>query len=207
MENEVILKRVLFGGFDRRQVMEYIADLHSKSSADSLELKETEKLRARITELEAEIIEKDNMIDRLKAEISEAENNANVGKTSAALVKESVAYADSYVESAKALARDISSKAYSNVEDAKGRVEGVMTSLNEISDTVLSLYKLMEALKNEYEGFNDIVEPEIEQSDDVVPEAEPEKEEPVQGDELPSEEDMMDFLTRMKDKYRGMLKN
>lgn len=58
MENEVILKRAIFGGFDRRQVMEYIAYLHSKSNEVKEELEEIEDLKITIAELETEIHEK-----------------------------------------------------------------------------------------------------------------------------------------------------
>lgn len=198
MENEVILKRAIFGGFDRRQVMRYIEYLHSQSGSANERIKELEEFKLKVERLEAELKEKDETIERLSAEISEAENDARLGRASAALVKESVAYADSYVESAKVLARDISDKAYSNAEDAKERIDGVMKSLNEISDSVLGLYKLMESLKKEYDGFG-----EISDASETVEQAKPVKKK--EKDSLPSEEDMTDFLSRMKSKYKNML--
>lgn len=202
MENEVILKRAIFGGFDRRQVMRYIEYLHFQSGSANERIKELEEIKLKVERLEAELKEKDDTIERLSAEISEVENDARLGRASAALVRESVAYADSYVESAKMLARDISDKAYSSAEDAKGKVDGVMKSLNEISDSVLGLYKLMENLKKEYDSLGEIcAETEnVEVSEQTKPAAKNKK-----TDSLPSEEDMTDFLSRMKSKYKNML--
>ena len=228
MENEVILKRAVFGGFDRKQVMEYIAYLHSKSNAVKEDLEELEGLKSTVAELEAEINEKDNMIERLNSAIAEAESTTRLSRASATLMKESVAYADCYIESAKELARDISDKTYGFVEEARDKIDGIMDSLGGISDSILGLYSSMDTLKGEYGRFGEVY-PEAElgviypernsfaQDSDAEAEQEetPAKEaetkvaaEPViatESDPFPSEEDMSDFLRRMEDKYRNML--
>lgn len=224
MENEVILKRAIFGGFDRKQVMEYIAYLHSKSNSVKEELLELEELKSTVAELEAEISEKDNMIDRLNSAVAEAESTTRLSRASATLMKESVAYADCYIESAKVLARDISDKTYGFVETAQDKINGIMDSLGGISDSILGLYASMDTLKSEYGNFGEVypeaelnvVYPEndllkiSEESDteveDVVADA---VEETVAdaNDPFPSEEDMSAFLKRMEEKYRNMLQS
>lgn len=214
MENEVILKRAIIGGFDRRQVMEYIAYLQSKSYFAKEELEELNGLKTTVAELEAEINEKDNMIDRLNTAVAEAESNTRLSRASATLMKESVAYADCYIESAKVLAHDISEKTYSRVEDARDKIDGIMDSIGSISDSILGLYTSMDELKTEYEGFGGVY-PETE-INVIYPEGRPDKKEPEEDiieevaapeeeNTLPSEEDMTDFLRRMEAKYRSLL--
>ena len=223
MENEVILKKAIIGGFDRKQVMEYIAYLHSKTNAVKEELDELEQLKSTVAELEAEINEKDNMIERLNSAINDAESTTRLSRASSVLMKESVAYADCYIESAKVLARDISDKTHNFVDDARNKIDGIMDSLGGISDSILGLYSSMDTLKSEYGRFGDVY-PEAELNfnypefdtapQSTVPkrverEAEPEEvkaSEPVISDDpFPSEEDMSEFLRRMEDKYRNML--
>ena len=223
MENEVILRRAVFGGFDRKQVMEYISYLHSKSNSVKSDLEELDNLRATVAELEAEIVEKDNMIDKLNVEIQEAENGTRLGRASATLMKESVAYADCYIESAKVLAHDISERTNERVEDAKGKIEGIMDYLGDISDSILGLYSSMDSLKEEYDCFGDIY-PEAELNvdypdfnipvSDTLSEENQEKEvsavievEPSVEDPFPSDADMTEFLRSMETKYRELLNN
>lgn len=228
MENEVILKRAIFGGFDRKQVMEYIAYLHSKSNSVKEELDELEKLKSTVAELESEIYEKDNMIDRLNSVIAESESTTRLSRASATLMKESVAYADCYIESAKVLARDISDKTYGFVENAKDKIDGIMDSLGGLSDSILGLYASMDTLKSEYGHFGEIypeaelnvIYPEnnlSEIADELTAEVKEGEAEPIEEiaaveaidncDPFPSEEDMSDFLRRMEEKYRNMLKS
>ena len=217
MENEVILKRAIFGGFDRKQVMEYIAYLHGKSNTVKDELAELSDLKSMVAELEAEITEKDNMIDRLHSAVSEAENSTRLNRASATLIKESVAYADCYVASAKVLARDISEKTQVYVDDAKIKIDDIMDSIGDISDSILELYTSVDGLKSEYENFTNIYpQGEFEIPSEIfesVASATAEKivEAPVSDDtdtgSFPSEEDMTEFLRRMEAKYKGMLIN
>lgn len=221
MENEVILRRAVFGGFDRKQVMEYISYLHTKSNAVKEDLEELESLRVTVAELEAEIVEKDNMIDKLNIEVQEAENGTRLGRASATLMKESIAYADCYIESAKVLAYDISDRTSERVEDAKGKIEGIMDYLGDISDSILGLYSSMDSLKEEYDCFGDIY-PEAELDvvypdfniplSDTFSEENPSEEAELVAEEaldeedpFPSDADMTDFLRSMEAKYRELL--
>ena len=215
LENEVILKRAIFGGFDRKQVMEDIAYLHGKSNTVKDELAELSDLKSMVAELEAEISEKDNMIDRLHSAVSEAENSTRLNRASATLIKESVAYADCYIASAKVLARDISDKTQFYVDDATEKIDAIMDSIGDISDTILELYTSVDGLKNEYETFTNIYpQAEFDVSpivSDFAKATAAETAAPVtedsSSDPFPSEEDMTEFLRRMEAKYKGMLIN
>lgn len=219
LENEVILKRAVFGGFDRRQVMEYIAYLHNKQNAVKAELEELEHLKSTVAELEAEIAEKDNMIGRLNTEVEEAGNGTRLGRASATLMKESIAYADCYIDSAKALAYDISEKTNERVDEAKNKIDGIMNYLGDISDSLLGLYSSMDTLKSEYECFGDVY-PEAEMNvtypdfkvpvsdtfSETVQIEEPETfEDEALEDSFPSDDDMTAFLRTMEAKYREIL--
>lgn len=212
MENEVILKRAIFGGFDRRQVMEYIAYLHSKSNTVKSELAELAELKLTVAELEAELFEKDNTIDRLHREVKEAEGHTRLNRASSALMKESVAYADCYIESAKVIARDISDKTNTCVDEAKDRIEDIMDSIGDISDSILDLYSSVDNLLTEYDNFGDIYPeakfdiavPPISKFEEEAEKTESETAKPAE-ESVPAEESMTQFLRRMEEKYRNML--
>ena len=219
MENEVILKRAIIGGFDRKQVMEYISYLHSKSNAVKAEQDELAELKSIVAELETEISEKENMIEKLNSAVAEAESNTRLNRASAALMRESAAYADCYIESAKVLARDISDKTATRVENAKDQIDGILDYLGDISDSILGLYSSMDSLKAEYEGFGgvypeaeiNVIYPDMKTasedsvSDEAQMQADAQDEVIDESDPFPSDDDMTEFLLRMEDKYRSML--
>lgn len=171
------------------------------------------------------------MIERLNAAVADAEGNTRLSRASATLMKESVAYADCYIESAKVLARDISDKTYGRVEEARDKIDGIMGSLGDISDSILELYSSMDGLKSEYNRFGDVYPAaEIEvlypegspldtavrsgkkKADDAAADEESASESETDididySDPFPSEEDMTDFLRRMEQRYREMLAN
>ena len=67
MSKEIIFKKNVFGGFDRRQVIEYISYLTSHCP-DSASRKEILKLRKQIEELEGLINQRDAVISDLKSQ-------------------------------------------------------------------------------------------------------------------------------------------
>ena len=137
MENEVILKRVIFGGFDRKQVMEYIAYLHGRSNTVKAELAELSDLKSMVAELETEISEKDNMISRLHSTVTEAENNTRLSRASATLMQQAVEYSNTYIQSASTLACDINNKTKCCVDKAKEKIDCIISSIGEILQELL----------------------------------------------------------------------
>lgn len=218
MQNEVILKRALFGGFDRKQVMEYIAYLHSKSNAVKEELTELSDLKSMVSELEAEISEKDNMITRLHSAVSDAENNTRLSSASNEIMEQAVEFSKSYIKGANALVQDVGDKTKACVKDAQKKIDVIISCIGEISDTVVELYASMDDLKSEYQTFGEIypnvnldnIGSESEIVSETV-EASPvetyasEPEEIGEDDTIPTEEAMMEFLRRMEAKYKGLI--
>lgn len=155
MEKEIVLKKAIIGGFDRNEVINCIAMLQKEASVNRIDSAEISKLRSKIDELEALIAEKDAEIERLSAEIKEAESKLRVSKTSAQLMRESVEYADCYVESAKILADELTEKTNDSVGSAKEKVSSLLLDITGISDDVLALYTSLAELKSEYDSFMD----------------------------------------------------
>lgn len=215
MKNEVLLKRALFGGFDRRQVMEYIAYLQQKSEDIRQEKQLIGALGRTLEELKEELAEKENIIMQLNTAVSEAEARTQLARSSAALMQQTVTYTDMYVENAKALAREISQKTGDCVDTSREKVDGLLGSLSEISDSVLELYSSLDALKAEYEDFGLIYIPgglpgtpgADEDADDEAPSPEAEScaADCDEIDAITDEEDLTEYFLRMEEKYRSML--
>ena len=126
MAEEIILKKAVVGGFDRVQVMNCIASLQEEAQNAKSDAEELKTLQATLQELEKTLEEKDAEIENLSADIAETESRLRVSKTSAQLMKESVDYADRYVESAKILAQDITEKTSLKVKEAKEKIDSIL---------------------------------------------------------------------------------
>ncbi len=212
MDKEIVLKKAMFGGFDRNEVINCIAKLQAEIHNAQTEVEEMKTLQAKVMQLEAQIAEKNAEIDRLSAEINDAQSNIRVSKTSAQLMRESVEYADRYVESAKVIADNIAEKTNSSVDDAKEKVSSLLLDITGISDDVLALYTSLADLKAEYDAFMDPSENYL---------AEDELETPVEGDEsqagpldeeqsepaVPHQdvEDTMELIRKAKERYKKLI--
>lgn len=155
MKKEIVLKKAIFGGFDRNEVINCIATLQEEALNNKSDPEELKALQATVDELQAQIAEKDAEIERLSAEIQAAESSMRVSKTSAQLMRESVEYADCYVESARAIADEITEKTGASVDEAKEKVNSLLLDITGISDDVLALYTSLAELKSEYDSFMD----------------------------------------------------
>lgn len=174
MEKEIVLKKSIIGGFNRNEVINCIAMLQDEVVKSKNEHAEIKSLQSTIDELKMLVAEKDAEIERLSAEIKEAESALRISKASAQLMRESVEYADCYVESAQAMVDDITEKTSASVDDAKERVNSILLDITGISDDVLALYTSLADLKSEYDAFLDPSENYL---------AEDESETLVEGDE------------------------
>lgn len=152
MEKEIVLKKAIIGGFDRNEVINCIAQLQAQALDARGESEEIEKLRRTVAELETIVAEKDAEIDRLSAE---AQSSSRISAASARLMRESVDYADHYVESARILAEDISSQTNARIESAKQTVNDLLSDITRISEDVLALYTSLTELKAEYDSFGE----------------------------------------------------
>lgn len=211
MEKEIILKKAIIGGFDRNEVINCIAQLQAQALDAQNEREELERLNRTVAELEAIVAEKDAEIDRLSAE---AQNNSRVSVASARLMRESVDYADHYVESARILAEDISSLTNARIENAKHTVNELLSDITRISDDVLALYTSLTELKAEYDSFGE----DTPASSDIylAEDEETVAEDECQADPLDAEQDensaphrdvqeAMEMIRKAKEKYQNML--
>lgn len=201
MEKEVILKKAIVGGFDRVQVMNCIASLQEEAQNAKSDAEELKSLQATLQELEKTLEEKDAEIENLSADIAEAESRLRVSKTSAQLMKESVDYADRYVESAKILAQDITEKTSLKVKAAKEKIDSILSEVTGLSDDILKLYGNLAELKSEYDAFDYAypVNPEV-KNDAPVEEAED-----VPSVKKTDETEAIRLLRKAKKKYEKMI--
>ena len=128
MEKEIVLKKAIIGGFDRNEVINCIAQLQAQAVDNRGEREEIERLSRTVAELEAIVAEKDAEIDRLSAE---SQNSSRISAASARLMRESVDYADHYVESARILAEDISSLTNARINSAKQTVNDLLRPVHQ----------------------------------------------------------------------------
>ncbi len=201
MEKEVILKKAIVGGFDRVQVMNCIASLQEEARNSKNDAEELKTLQATLCELEKVLSEKDAEIENLSANIAEAESRLRVSKTSAQLMKESVNYADRYVESAKILAQDITEKTSLKVREAKDKIDSILSEVTCLSDDILKLYGNLAELKSEYDAFDEAY-PAI---SEVKEDSSVEETEEAPSSKESGETDAIRLLRQAKEKYEKLI--
>lgn len=194
MKNEVIFKKALFGGFDRREVISYIAELHEKLSAAEKTASETDRLRA-------ELEEKERILSRLEAEKANSRMSSECSLDE--LIERMVTFSDDCADGLNSLA---DSRKYD--DDVKEKVMRVATAFSEVSDTITELVRSSENLNEakktvEAEDESDCTVPEDTVRDD---EADVSTDDAVQEDSIPSEEDMDELFKRIEKKYKNMLR-
>ncbi len=218
MEKEILLKRAVVGGFDRKQVVDCIAQLQEKANEAKLELEELKSLQDTVASLERIVADKDAEIGRLSADIADAEESRRVSKASAQLMRESVEYADRYVESAKVVASDISQKTNLRVADAKEQINSILLDITRISNDILALYTSLTELKAEYDLFGDANHPALPENylaegeeTDVEVESEAEADSPGAAQTKVSAphqgaDSAKEIILKAKEKYKQMSK-
>lgn len=214
MEKEVIFKKAVFGGFDCVQVINCISALQEKALSAEKDAEELKNLQETLSELENMLKEKDDEIDNLSASIAEAESKFRVSRASAQLMKDSVDYADRYVESAKILAQDITEKTSLKVREAREKIDSILSDINRLSDDIHTLYADLGSLKSEYDSFEDSYPSSSSENylaeDDTVDEEKAQvcSSSAVQKEisaPLKDEEETLDFLRNLKEKYKNMV--
>ena len=133
---------------------------------------------------------------------------------SARLMRESVDYADHYVESARILAEDISSLTNARISSAKQTVNDLLLDITRISEDVLALYTSLTELKAEYDSFGEDTpassENYLAEDEEAVIEDEPQT---VPSDAEQNEnsaphrdvEEAMEMIRKAKEKYQKMI--
>ena len=151
---EVILKKVMFGGYDCYEVMNRINAMQIKLNRTK---KDSYKLEALIREadgLKSEIAEKDEEIIHLTEKIREREEALEKNQPSKLFLKKTEAYTDNYIEAARSLEKSVRELTADQVLEAKQRIKDLQDELESISSAIGETFVSVSDLKNEYKNIN-----------------------------------------------------
>ena len=166
MNGEVLFRKAAFGGFRREDVMVYIEQLMAeKNKLESAQNKlvsveqELEQKNAEITKLNSKIAE----LEKTIAENHQKETKANALKagfdtTADKLMRDSMTYAQQYVDSAELMAKNIREDIISKVAYADSKVSEMLQSVDDLIaktnefDAALNDFKLdFDAIQQSFE--------------------------------------------------------
>ena len=151
---EVILKKVMFGGYDCYEVMNRINAMQIKLNRTK---KDSDKLEALIREadgLKSEIAEKDEEIIHLTEKIREREEALEKNQPSKLFLKKTEEYTDNYIEAARSLEKSVRELTADQVLEAKQRIKDLQDELESISSAIGETFVSVSDLKNEYKNIN-----------------------------------------------------
>lgn len=151
---EVILKKVMFGGYDCYEVMNRINAMQIKLNRTK---KDSDKLEALIREadgLKSEIAEKDEEIIHLTEKIREREEALEKNQSSKLFLKKTEEFTDNYIEAARSLEKSVRELTADQVLEAKQRIKNLQDELESISSAIGETFVSVSDLKNEYKNIN-----------------------------------------------------
>lgn len=151
---EVILKKVMFGGYDCYEVMNHINAMQVKLNRIKNDSDKLLKLQREAEELRTVISEKDSEILELTEEIAEREASLKKDQPSKAFLKQTEEYTDNYVEAARSLEKSVRELTADQVIDAKENVKNLQEELDRISSALGETFAAISELKNEYRDIN-----------------------------------------------------
>lgn len=151
---EVILKKVMFGGYDCYEVMNRINAMQIKLNRTK---KDSDKLEALIREadgLKSEIAEKDEEIIHLTEKIREREEALEKNQPSKLFLKKTEEYTGNYIEAARSLEKSVRELTAEHVRETKQRIKDLQDELESISSAIGETFVSVSDLKNEYKNIN-----------------------------------------------------
>lgn len=151
---EVILKKVMFGGYDCYEVMNHINAMQVKLNKIKNDSDKLSELQREAEELRTVISEKDSEILELTEEIAEREASLKKDQPSKAFLKQTEEYTDNYVEAARSLEKSVRELTADQVIDAKENVKNLQEELDRISSALGETFAAISELKNEYRDIN-----------------------------------------------------
>ena len=151
---EVILKKVMFGGYDCYEVMNHINAMQIKLNRIKNDSDKLSELQREAEELRTVISEKDSEILELTEEIAEREASLKKDQPSKAFLKQTEEYTDNYVEAARSLEKSVRELTADQVVDAKENVKNLQEELDRISSALGETFAAISELKNEYRDIN-----------------------------------------------------
>ena len=169
MDGEITFRRAAVGGFNRSDVLNYINNV----AADNADLQKANEAldaaNAEINRLNSELENKNSEIAQLKQQIAVMESSTQApeldaksfeyNQTADKLMRESMAYADRYVESANLVAENIRKDTLERVKDADLRVKSMLERamvFSQETESFESMLKFFKAQLDEIQkGFNE----------------------------------------------------
>ncbi len=151
---EVILKKVMFGGYDCYEVMNHINAMQIKLNRIKNDSDKLSELQREAEELRTVISEKDLEILELTEKIAEREASLKKDQPSKAFLKQTEEYTDNYVEAARSLEKSVRELTADQVVDAKENVKNLQEELDRISSALGETFAAISELKNEYRDIN-----------------------------------------------------
>ena len=151
---EVILKKVMFGGYDCADVMNHINALQIKLNRAKKDSEKLDSLRAEAERLRSEIAEKDIEISELSREISEHEEDIKKNQPSKFFLRQAEECSDNYIESARFFGNSVKDMTSEQIEDAKENIAAVQEYLDSVSMLLSETFSSLSDLKKEYRSIN-----------------------------------------------------
>lgn len=151
---EVILKKVMFGGYDCADVMNHINALQIKLNRAKKDAEKLESLRAETERLRSEIAEKDIEISELSREISEREEDVKKNQPTKRFLRQAEECSENYIESARFFGNSVKDMTSEQIEDAKENIAAVQEYLDSISMLLGETFSSLSDLKKEYRSIS-----------------------------------------------------
>ncbi len=151
---EIILKKVMFGGYDCYEVMNRINAMQIKMNRAKKDSDKLEELQGEADALKAEIVEKEAEITRLTGEIQSREKARESSLPSQRFLKKTQEYTDNYIEAARSLEKSVRELTADQILEAKHRIKALQTELENISSAIEETFVSVSDLKNEYKDIN-----------------------------------------------------
>lgn len=151
---EVILKKVMFGGYDCADVMNHINALQIKLNRAKKDAEKLASLRAETERLRSEIAEKDIEISELSREISEREEDVKKNQPTKRFLRQAEECSENYIESARFFGNSVKDMTSEQIEDAKENIAAVQEYLDSVSMLLGETFSSLSDLKKEYRSIS-----------------------------------------------------
>lgn len=151
---EVILKKVMFGGYDSFDVMNHINAMRIKLNRAKKSSSELDELRSEIERLRAQLAAKEAEISELNDIIAEHKKRIRRDRPAESFLRQSEEYADSYIKAARSLESSVKEQTNVQIGKAKGQINALQTCLDEALKKVDELFFSISELETEHENVN-----------------------------------------------------
>lgn len=151
---EVILKKVMFGGYDCYEVMNHINAMQIKLNRAKKDSDKLGDLQKEAEKLKAEIAEKDEEILRLTEEIERRNEELKSNRPSKHFLRQTEEYTDNYIDAARSLEKSVKDLTAEQILEAKRKIETLQAELDNISAELGETFVSISDLKNEYKDIN-----------------------------------------------------